>query len=58
MVLDFYANLPPEKQGKLTKLVKKWFTDAHSWFVASSRLPSVLRQRQRCCLGNCLCWQG
>lgn len=32
MVLDFYANLPPERKGKPTKLVKKWFTDGHSWF--------------------------
>jgi hypothetical protein len=31
-VLDFYANLPPEKHGKPTKVVKKWFTDAHEWF--------------------------
>ena len=32
MVSDFYANLPPEKKGKPTKLVKEWFTDDHEWF--------------------------
>ncbi|MCB0108620.1 MAG: hypothetical protein KDE53_22020 [Caldilineaceae bacterium] len=32
MVTDFYANLPPEKQGKPTRVVKKWFADAHKWF--------------------------
>jgi hypothetical protein len=31
-VLDFYANLPPEKKENPTKLVKKWFTDSHLWF--------------------------
>ena len=32
MVTDFYRNLPSEKHGKPTKLVKKWFTDEHEWF--------------------------
>lgn len=32
LVTDFYRNLPPEKQGKPTKVVKKWFTDEYEWF--------------------------
>ncbi|MCE7983688.1 MAG: hypothetical protein DYG89_21140 [Caldilinea sp. CFX5] len=32
LVTDFYANLPPEQQGKPTKVVKKWFADVHEWF--------------------------
>lgn len=37
MVTDFYKRLPPEKQGKPTKLVKTWFADAHEWFKVLNR---------------------
>ena len=29
---DFFKQLPPEKNGKPTKLVKPWFAHAHPWF--------------------------
>jgi len=32
LVTAFYANLPPAQQGKPTKVVKKWFAEAHPWF--------------------------
>ena len=45
MVLDFYASLLPEKQGKPTNLVKKWFTDDHEWFkVLNSGSGETLNQ--------------
>lgn len=37
LVTDFYGNLPAEKQGKPTKVVKKWFTDTHEWFNVLNR---------------------
>jgi hypothetical protein len=37
IVTDFYRNLPLEKQGKPTKLVKTWFTDTHEWFNVLNR---------------------
>jgi hypothetical protein len=46
VVLDFYANLPPEKQGNPTKLVKKWFTDSHSWFEVLNRGETLNQTNQ------------
>ncbi len=46
MVTDFYRNLPPEKQGKPTKLVKKWFTDEHDWFNVLNRGETLNQTNQ------------
>jgi len=46
MVLDFYAKLPPEKQGKPTKVVKQWFTDAHEWFNVLNRGETLTQMDQ------------
>jgi hypothetical protein len=46
LVTDFYMKLPPEKKGKPTKVVKKWFTDAHEWFKVLNSVETLNQTNQ------------